>query len=72
MPPPARHWHIVQSLMGATQVEIAAHIVGPDDQGFLDERGEFVSRELAMAIARQSGQLRRPSTFRELFSEDLW
>jgi hypothetical protein len=66
MPPPARHATIMQ------QLPTRMRNVKPSDQGFVDERGHFVGRELGLAIARASGQLLKPTTHRELFSEDLW
>lgn len=70
LPPPARHFHIVNTLCdtlgGNTRYS------QPDDQGFLTDAAEFVGREEAKLIAEAAGQMRKPSPHRELFSEDLW
>ena len=39
-------------------------------QGFITNRGEFLSRVEAAKAALEEGQLDRP--LKELFSEDLW
>lgn len=50
------------------------------EQGFVTDKGTFVSRREAMVIAAEAGQLNperakdsgHPGTLGQLFSEDLW
>lgn len=46
------------------------------DQGFIDNMGAYHSREDALAIAREAGQINqnrlKTTPFRQLFSEDLY
>ena len=50
-----------------------AHFEHPDNQGFVNERGEFLRRASAMMEALKCKQVEKGKTFntRELFSEDL-
>lgn len=45
-----------------------------EDQGFLDESGQYLTRKQALASALMNGQVKDPSAVRcgMLFSEDLW
>jgi hypothetical protein len=65
-PAPARHHHLVSELnfLG----------VNPNDwmQGFLSDRGEYLSRFQARQAVLNSGQLTKTRNPSELFSEDLW
>lgn len=67
MPRPARHADIINRLPRKLSL-----LVKPSDQGFLTDAGYFVGRETALDLARQANQLLKPTTHRELFSEDLW
>lgn len=40
------------------------------DQGFLSNKGNYHSRDMAAKIAFEQGQIDKPASF--LFSEDLW
>lgn len=46
------------------------------EQGFIDNQGEFLTREEACVVAREAGQINqvrlKTTPFRELFSEDLY
>lgn len=46
------------------------------DQGFIDNQGNFLTREEACVVAREAGQINqvrlKNTPFRELFSEDLY
>lgn len=46
------------------------------DQGFIDNQGNFLTREEACIVAREAGQINqvrlKNNPFRELFSEDLY
>lgn len=66
MPRPARHADIIKRL----PKKLSA--VRPSDQGFLTDAGNFVGRDVGLDLARQAKQLLKPTTHRELFSEDLW
>lgn len=68
LPAPNRHHHVIRMIGG---------INGPDEQGFLDNNGNFLTRRQAMLLARGNGQLKRregPEHYQgpELYSEDLW
>lgn len=71
LPAPNRHHHIIRMIAEENGVGIN----GPDEQGFLDETGRFLTRRAALALASANGQLKRkPGGYNgdELFSEDLW
>jgi hypothetical protein len=72
MPPPARHWNIVNTLCGTLETPERTRYARPEDQGFLTDQARFVSRKEAMGIALVAGQLKKPPMFQELFTEDLW
>ncbi|CAA2139501.1 hypothetical protein [Hyphomicrobium sp. ghe19] len=72
MPPPARHWTIINTLCGTLDKPDATRYAQPDDQGFLTDQGRFVSRVEALGIAWAAGQLKKAPTMRELYTEDLW
>lgn len=46
------------------------------EQGFIDNQGNFLTREEACVVAREAGQINqvrlKTTPFRELFSEDLY
>ena len=42
------------------------------EQGFIDQYGDFVTREDALPIARAAGQIRGKIGTKELFSENLY
>ena len=62
---PNRHHHVIRMIGG---------IQGPDIQGFLDSNGKFLTREEAVIVALESGQISSDHVIRsgELFSEDIW
>lgn len=65
---PARHFHIIN-------LAVNSGLVKPPfsyGQGFLDARGQFVTREEALGIVKFSGQLTKPILGSILTSEDLW
>lgn len=64
--PPARHHNILHRFALGTKHHI---------QGFMTSEEQFVTREEAMTIALESGQITRPTRSghaTQLFSEDLW
>jgi len=60
MPRPARHHEILQEYW-----KLSGHALkhGTQEQGFLNDEGDFVTREGAARIMNRPGKL---------FSEDLW
>lgn len=63
-----RHFECIKAAFLETQQRVMQ-----DQQGFLTDTGEFVSRRAAMKIARNAGQLKEKTINKEkLFSEDLW
>jgi hypothetical protein len=72
MPPPARHHDIVNTLCGTLGMPEMTRYAHPQDQGFLTDQGRFVGRKEAFGIATVAGQLKKPSSMRELYTEDLW
>lgn len=72
MPPPARHYTIVNTLCETLGDPDSARYAKPNDQGFLTDDARFVSRKQAKKIARAAGQLKADTYHQELFSEDLW
>ena len=46
--------------------------IAGEEEGFYTRSGQFLDRTKAMDLARENGQLRRPTTRTELNSEDLW
>ena len=70
LPSPNRHHHVIMEILNRTGVD---HIWG-EEQGFLDETGQFLSRRQALVSALFHGQVKNPSQIRaeRLFSEDLW
>lgn len=74
MPPPARHYDIVNSMCDTLGTPSATRYALPDDQGFLTDEGKFVGRVEAKTIATAAGQVKpsAPSYMKELFTEDIW
>lgn len=67
----ARHW---DKIMRA-QAEAMGVKGGNEEQGFIDQFGDFLTREQAMGIVKQSGQrfdIDRNSGDTTLFSEGLY
>jgi hypothetical protein len=56
------------------QVEAAGGNWRDADQGFIDQRGNYLSREEALVIAKEQNQILRRcgGDHRELFSENLY
>lgn len=67
---PNRHWHVIQKICEETGKDMD----GSCEQGFLDDRGKFLSRKNALAVALKAGQVKCPDSIRagRLFSEDVW
>lgn len=66
-PRPARHHDVLNAAHEATG------LVTLDQQGFLTSDGDFVSREVALEMAKAAGQIvKKHGSLRELYSEDVW
>lgn len=70
LPSPNRHHHVIWKIVEETGED---HI-GSNEQGFLDELGYFLDREMALRHALANNQVKDESKIRcaQLFSEDLW
>ncbi len=70
LPKPNRHHHVIWHIVNITKV---SH-VDNEEQGFLDNEGNFFTREEALVIALESKQVKDLNNIRagKLFSEDLW
>lgn len=70
LPAPKRHHHIIRLIVDGLGVPcVDSH---SDDQGFLTDAGEYLTRDQAEAHARAVGQLDKPIIGGVLTSEDLW
>lgn len=72
LPSPNRHHHVLWKIIQETK---ASHVdASGDDQGFLDDAGNYLTRQEALAVALQCNQVKDPSDIRagRLFSEDVW
>lgn len=68
LPPPARHHTILHAIH-----DLRPNLtIGPDEQGFVTDRGRFVDRTEAKELALIAGQMILPRAHKHLFSEDLW
>lgn len=70
-----RHADIIRTvvnLLGKRTVENGENSVGETIQGFVTNKNRFVDRSEAMDIARNANQIISDTTFRELYSEDLY
>jgi hypothetical protein len=72
LPRPARHADIIRTFHNINR----KLLIPPSGQGFLDTRGEFLSREEAYKVAYRNKQIKNmPDELvdnKQLFSEDLW
>jgi hypothetical protein len=64
------HYSIMQEIL--KEFPTAKYPI-PDDQGFVDDKGNYLRREHAMVEALKCKQVEKGKTFnpRELFSEDI-
>jgi len=68
VPRPGRHDNIARCLY-----VYGAHLdLEGEVQGFLTNRGEFLTRRTAKAVAMHAGQIVRTVNPDELFSEEMW
>lgn len=72
MPRPCRHHHIFNEMYEKYGIEHVSN----EEQGFLDDKGQFINRREGLILARINGQLkpRQPGQYDgdELYSEDIW
>jgi hypothetical protein len=73
LPAPNRHHNVIRMIAE----ENGVGIIGPDVQGFLDDKGNFLDRHNGYIYAQANGQLKRmpgPQFYQgdDLYSEDLW
>lgn len=72
LPAPNRHHHVIWHIIEKTGVEsVDTH---GEDQGFLDESGEYLNRKQALVSAKINNQIKNLNDIRcgTLFSEDVW
>jgi len=70
-----RHADIIRTvlnLLGKRTVQFGENSVGETVQGFITSKNRFVDRIEAMKIAREANQIISDTTFKELYSEDLY
>ena len=71
LPKPNRHHDVIRHIVETTN---AKYVDSRDeDQGFLDESGQYLNRKQALTSAQLNGQLKGPLKHAwALFSEDIW
>lgn len=69
LPAPNRHHHIISMIHEETGLS-----VNNDEQGFLDDAGNFLNRKQALVHALMNDQVKDPNDIKagRLFSEDVW
>lgn len=70
-----RHADIIRTvvnLLGKRTCQFGEDCAGESEQGFVTNKNRFVNRSEAMDIARNANQIISDTTFRELYSEDLY
>jgi hypothetical protein len=78
LPQPNRHHHLIHAMHVKHGKQKAWQLLGEHEQGFLNDKGEFLDRQSAWYEAARCGQLsaersrRNIDKARDLFSEDLW
>ena len=70
-----RHADIIRTmvnLLGKRTCQFGEDCAGESVQGFVTNKNRFVDRVEAMEIARSANQIISDTTFKELYSEDLY
>ncbi len=73
LPAPNRHHDVIRHIwetIGGDAVDAYGN-----DQGFLDENGNYLNRKQALVVASMNGQLKDRAlgpTLKQLYSEDIW
>jgi len=70
LPKPNRHHDVIRRIIEVTGVDRVD--TQEDDQGFLDEKGQYYRRSQALMHAMLNDQVRSQIRLGMLFSEDLW
>lgn len=72
LPKPNRHHDVIRLI--AEENNVSYVDAREDDQGFLDENGQFYRRRAALMHALMHNQVKDPKQVRlgMLFSEDVW
>lgn len=70
MPAPKRHHDIIRHMID--NLNFSRDYVARCQQGFLTDRGRFVSRRWGALIADRAGQTKDKIWPADLFSEDVW
>lgn len=72
LPAPNRHHDVIRHIAEETGARfVDAH---GEDQGFLDDKGQYYNRKQALVHALINNQVKDPNNIRlqMLFSEDVW
>lgn len=69
LPKPNRHHHVIRMIV--RELGVATVDALGEDQGFLNEKGVYLTRWQALHHAVKCGQV-PASSVDELFSEDVW
>lgn len=72
LPPPNRHHHIINHIVKLTGVNYIEYL--PDDEGFIDENNNYLTRQQALVSAMINNQILDMNKIyaQELCSENLW
>ena len=72
LPPPNRHHHIINHIAKLTEVNYIDTL--PDDEGFIDENNNYLTRQQALVSAMINNQILDMNKIyaEELCSENLW
>lgn len=72
LPPPNRHHDVIRHIVETTGVDHVNSL--GEDQGFLDEDGNYLNRKQALVSAMINDQIKKGSKvlLGQLFSENLW
>lgn len=72
LPPPNRHHDVIWEIARLNNISTVR--ANGDNQGFLDESGNYLTRKEALLVALEHGQVKDVGQIRgkNLFSEDLW
>lgn len=71
LPRPYRHHHIIRVIC-YLDPDVDCVDTHGDDQGFLTDSGQYLTRDQGEEHARACGQLNKPIIGGVLTSEDLW
>ena len=72
LPKPNRHGHVIHEIHYNEGWTEAKWLLSEHTQGFLNDNGEFLTREEALCEAKECNQIIRRTHPKDLYSEDLW